>query len=204
MKHYVYKLTDKFTNEFYFGSRTCKCEPIYDSYMGSMKTWKPNKNNLVKEVVKSDFSTRELATKYEAELIKENIKNPLNRNYFIPTSDIGFYGHQHETEIKIKISESMKNRHVGEDNPFYGKKHKKESLIKISNSLKGKTHSKETKNKMSKSASEIDRSTYNLKRCKIVDLETNEIFNSIYEASKRIGMSRGYIHKNIGIKFKKI
>ena len=48
MKHYVYKLEDKKTKEFYFGSRSCKCEIINDKYMGSPKTWKPNKDKLVK------------------------------------------------------------------------------------------------------------------------------------------------------------
>ena len=44
MKHYVYRLDDIISGEFYFGSRTCNCEINCDTYMGSMKKWKPNKS----------------------------------------------------------------------------------------------------------------------------------------------------------------
>jgi len=39
--HYVYKLKHKDTGEFYYGSRTCECNPELNDYMGSMTTWKP-------------------------------------------------------------------------------------------------------------------------------------------------------------------
>ena len=49
MYHYVYKLELPETKEYYFGSRTSKVEPIKDIYyLGSMKTWKPDKKKLVK------------------------------------------------------------------------------------------------------------------------------------------------------------
>jgi hypothetical protein len=89
MKHYVYKLEDKKTGEFYYGSRTCKCKIEEDNYMGSMKTWKPNKTELVKTIIKDDFKSRNHATIYEKEIILENYENPLNRNYSIPNT--GFY-----------------------------------------------------------------------------------------------------------------
>lgn len=83
MKHYIYRVEEKTTGEFYWGVRSCKCEIIDDTYMGSMKSWKPDKQNLVKTYTKQ-FSTRELA--YEAEYIvikyfgnKEMF--PLNRNH---------------------------------------------------------------------------------------------------------------------------
>ena len=47
-RFYIYRIEEKFTKEFYWGSRTCKCVPKEDPYMGSMKTWKPNKENLIK------------------------------------------------------------------------------------------------------------------------------------------------------------
>jgi hypothetical protein len=83
-KYYVYKLTDKITNEFYFGSRSCLGEIEDDNYMGSMVTWKPNKKNLIKEIIKSDFLNREDCIKFEKDIIKNNIDNALNRNYHIP------------------------------------------------------------------------------------------------------------------------
>jgi hypothetical protein len=88
--HYVYKLENPATKEFYYGSRTCECNPHVDVYMGSMTRWKPNKKKLVKTIVKSDFENRMIATEFEASLIAEHIKNPLNRNYHIPNN--GVYG----------------------------------------------------------------------------------------------------------------
>jgi hypothetical protein len=87
--HYVYKLTEELTGNFYYGSRSCRCEPINDSYMGSMRTWKPNKKLLKKEIIKFDFTSREDAVIEESKLIKEHIKNPLNMNFHIPNK--GFY-----------------------------------------------------------------------------------------------------------------
>jgi len=84
MKHYVYKLEDKITGEFYFGSRTCKGEIKDDTYMGSPTVWKPERMNLVKTIIKENFKTRNNATKYEAGIIRKFIKNELNRNFSIP------------------------------------------------------------------------------------------------------------------------
>lgn len=88
--YYAYKVTDKITNEFYYGSRSCYGSASKDSdYLGSMKTWNPNKQNLVKEIIKDDFISRDAAIEFESILIKENINNPLNRNFHIPTE--GFH-----------------------------------------------------------------------------------------------------------------
>lgn len=83
--YYAYKLTDKTTNEFYYGSRSCFGKATDDTeYLGSMTTWKPNKSNLIKEIIRDDFLSRDELMKFESNIIKENINNPLNRNYHIP------------------------------------------------------------------------------------------------------------------------
>jgi hypothetical protein len=93
VNHYVYKITDIITGEFYIGSRTCKCNPENDTYMGSYYVWKPDdSSNLKKEVIKSDFNNRNEAVMYEANLIKSNIDNELNRNYHIPNGGFHSYG----------------------------------------------------------------------------------------------------------------
>ena len=84
MKHYIYKLTDPITGQFYFGSRSHP-DPENDSYMGSMVSWTPeDKSRLVKEIIKDDFETREDAIDFEDEIIGEYIDNPLNENYNRP------------------------------------------------------------------------------------------------------------------------
>lgn len=98
--HYVYKLEHPITKEYYFGSRTCEKDPHEDNYMGSMVSWQPNKNELVKTIIKSDFENRDTATEYEAELITEHINNSLNRNYHIPNK--GFHGRPPNSTNKTK------------------------------------------------------------------------------------------------------
>ena len=92
MYHYVYKLEHIETKQFYIGSRTSVKHPSLDSYMGSMKTWTPDKTKLKKIIIKDDFDDRESATLYESVLIQENILDTLNENYYIPTKGFNTIG----------------------------------------------------------------------------------------------------------------
>jgi hypothetical protein len=132
MKHYVYRIDDPITKEFYIGSRSCKCAIEDDKYMGSMKTWNPdNKSRLVKTILKSNFRKIETTIKYETKLIQENIANPLNRNYHIPSVGFyaGFINKQHTYTSKKKISLGVSRARIenklstGENNPMYNKIH---------------------------------------------------------------------------------
>jgi hypothetical protein len=126
---------DKFTNEFYIGSRTCECNPSDDVYMGSPKTWTPASENLIKEIIKSDFLDRESAIEYESKLISENIDNELNRNYYIPTKGFHTAGNK---EIGKKISNALKGRK-------FSKTHRKN----LSLSVTGRVLTDDVKNKIS-------------------------------------------------------
>lgn len=84
MYHYVYRLDHIETKEFYIGSRTSKKHPSLDNYLGSMKTWKPDKTKLKKTILKDDFANRESAIQFEANEITKSIDEDLNRNYYIP------------------------------------------------------------------------------------------------------------------------
>jgi hypothetical protein len=139
MKHYVYKITDIKTNEFYIGSRSCSCNPKNDSYMGSMKQWKPNDaDNLIKEIIKSDFTNREDAIQYESNLISQFINDKLNRNYHIPTKGFHVAGlvkteEQRKNISKIRIDKELAK---GKNNPMYSKKHSPSSLNKMKEKAK--------------------------------------------------------------------
>jgi hypothetical protein len=131
MPFYVYRVDDPITGEFYIGSRKSTKNPNEDvEYKGSPKKWKPeDRPRLTKEIL-MEFSSSEEMLRYEANLIRENIKNPLNRNYSIPgekwtqigkncTGDLnGFYGKSHSEDTVIRISESLK----GNRNGSYGKR----------------------------------------------------------------------------------
>jgi hypothetical protein len=188
MKHYVYKLEDKMSGEFYFGSRTCYTDIEDDDYMGSMKIWKPNKKNLKKVILKSDFENREDTLLYEKKLVEENIKHPLNRNYSIPNTGF-YYGGKPET------------------NPNYGKVHTNEWKLEQSKRMKqhyqknkpanlGRKFSEGWRNNISESriklgiakGSNNGRSYGNVK---VIDLSGNElIFDTAKEASIHFKVDR--------------
>lgn len=128
---YLYKLEDLLSGEFYFGSRKSKKQPSEDDYMGSMKTWKPDRSKLNKTILREDFETYKELIEAETEIIRKHIKNPLNRNNSIPVAPFhivnkddvtgennGFYGKHHTEEHKKKVSEKLK----GDKNPSFGKK----------------------------------------------------------------------------------
>lgn len=168
MHHYVYRLLNNSTNEYYYGSRSSKLDPNLDTYMGSMKTWKPNKKELTKEII-CTFETRLLANVFETNIIKQHINDPLNKNYSIPGPSFSYYG--------------IKGITRSED-------HKKAL------SWKGRTHSEETKKKMSESAKGKKKKTPKPGRS-VAQVNDDGIiiakYNSLILASKATGAGTGNI-----------
>lgn len=82
-QYYTYKLTDRITNEYYFGSRGYDGNVDDDKYMGSPYVWNPSIENLDKIILKV-FDNSVDAIMHERELIIENINERLNQNYAIP------------------------------------------------------------------------------------------------------------------------
>lgn len=156
MYHYVYKLELPETKEYYFGSRTSEINPDEDVYyLGSMKSWRPDKKKLVKTIIKYDFSNREDCVKFERELIISHRNDLLNRNAHIPgigfnTLGLGQYVDENGKVYRVnKDDELVKN---GTLKPFWvGKTHSDESKKKMSESAKGKNVSEITRKKMSES-----------------------------------------------------
>jgi|APSaa5957512576_1039674.scaffolds.fasta_scaffold11966_3 hypothetical protein len=139
--HYVYRLDDPITGEFYIGSRSCKCKITDDNYMGSYKRWKPeDKTRLIKTILKTDFLNKNDAYDFEAGVIGENINNKLNRNYHIPANGFRMDGTHHTNETKRKISEASTGRICSD-----------ETRKKLSISSTGRYHTNEAKKKMSES-----------------------------------------------------
>jgi hypothetical protein len=161
MNHYTYKLISQETGEYYIGVRSSKCNPKEDSYKGSMVSWKVDKNLLTKEIL-GVFPTRIEANKAERQEIESFIKDPLNRNYYIPNVGFCTFGMKMSEEAKKKISEYKKGKPSHRKNKTLSEEHKKklseshkgktfseEHKHNITEARKGKTHSEETKKKMS-------------------------------------------------------
>lgn len=154
MYHYTYKLELPETKEYYFGSRTSKVKPTDDVYyMGSMKSWRPNKKKLVKTIIREDFNSREECIKHERELILNHRQDKLNMNGHIPGVSFNTLGLGQYIDENGKIFRVSKNDDLvlnGVLKPFWlGKKHNADSIKKMSESALGKKLTEETKKKMS-------------------------------------------------------
>lgn len=144
--HYTYIVNDCETGEFYIGSRSCNCKSEEDiKYMGSMVAWKPNKHNLIKTILNDKFLTRDEAISEEIQLIKENITNPLNKNYNIP--GLGF--HNTGRVFEKSVRDKMRLARLGDKNPRYGNPHSEETKEKIRIKAKGRIYSEETRRRLS-------------------------------------------------------
>lgn len=156
MIHYVYKLTEPTTGEYYIGVRSCNCDSFDDYYMGSMITWKPDKSKLYKVIIREDFKNREEANEYEYRLLLIHTKEKLNRNYH---NSKGFccYGKSTSDETKAKLSKINTGKKQSEktkakiSKTLRGRMFSDEHKRKIGNSNRGNICSEESKRKMSKS-----------------------------------------------------
>ncbi len=140
MNHYIYRVEEKFTKEFYWGVRSCECDPSEDTYTGSMIRWKPIRENLIKTFIKT-FETRELAKEAEHIVLKyfmNKDKFPLNRNYHDGNAKFGASSNKGE---KLKpFSEKHRMNISLAMSAMKGKKRtpSPETRLKLSKALKGK------------------------------------------------------------------
>jgi hypothetical protein len=140
MWHYVYRLENIDTGEFYIGSRSCENHPTMDKYFGSMLTWKVNKKMLKKVILEDNFSSREECILFERSLILEVIDDSLNRNYHVPGDGFHTVG-----SIPVIDLESNKKIRVPKEDYLLNKD--KYRLI-----WEGRKHSDESRDKMRQSA----------------------------------------------------
>ena len=186
--HYIYKVTDPNTKEFYIGVRSCIGPSEDDTkYKGSMKAWKVDKSILVKNII-LELPTRAEANQKEVEYItyyKKHFKDKhLCKNAYV--HGIGFCKEgtkMSEQSIK-KLSEAKKGK-----NPWNkGKKMSDEHNKKNSEAQKGKKASDETKKKLSEARKGNKNSLGNK--------HSQETKNKISESLKGNQYCLGYHHSD--------
>lgn len=115
------------------------------------------------------------------------------------------------TEIKSKISRKAKERNLfGKRNPFFGKSHSKETRQKLSRVRSGKRwspfekHTEETKKRLSdirRNLAKDPEFIEKMRRCQksisIRCLDTGEVFYSIAEAARQTGIGRSILKSRI-------
>ena len=138
MNHYVYQITNNINGKIYIGKRSCKCDIVDDSYIGSGTALKSaikkygieNFTKTIIEVCDSDKSAYEL----EKKIVDTNFVKRTD-TYNICGGGIGVG--------------------IGESHPSFGKVHSEETRAKMSancyrnSGMKGKTQSIETRSKIS-------------------------------------------------------
>lgn len=142
-KHYVYVLISNVEEKFYIGVRSCSCEIVEDSYMGSSSVMtKEDKDNCDKLVLK-EFGTRKEAIAYEVELHNQ-FEVSTNERFWnkAKQTSTGFdtAGRVYSAEERATHSKRMQG-HKGAKT-WSGKKLPLETCRKISESNKGKPKSK--------------------------------------------------------------
>jgi len=200
MYHYVYKVEDLITKEFYIGSRSSLCNPVDDvTYKGSMNSWKISKDrkkSLIKTILKDDFLNRTDAVLYEANEIRKVITDPLNRNGTIPDGKYHTYG---KVIVKDKFGKVFcvdinDSRYLSGEliSVNKGRKFTQEHKDKIS--WKGKSHTKESIEKIRNSQLNIPR-THKSRAKPIIQYSlSNELIKewpSLTAASNTLNISCG-------------
>jgi len=145
MKHYLYKITNIETGQYYVGVRSNK-NPETDKYMGSSSIWtkewiKDNKKVLNKEIINDSFNSRDEANIAEVELLKQCEFEALCINCLFKKIP---------SHLGVKQSEEWINKRklFGDKNGMYGKHHTEEAKQKISAGLIGRIVSEETRKKI--------------------------------------------------------
>jgi len=97
--HYIYKLEDPGTGEFYLGVRTCVCKIEQDPYMGSGKWPQQNRATKLVKSILNCFETRQEAEAAEVLVIRAECDNPKCQN-------VVRYRPSNSTVLPIKESRS--------------------------------------------------------------------------------------------------
>lgn len=212
----IYKHINKINNKIYIGITKEKSTRRWKSGFGyphnthlSSAIQKYGWDNF-EHIVLFDHLTKEEAEEVEIELIAYHNATDRSIGYNIQKggnlSNIGrkfteehkqkiskaLLGHKFSQETLDKMSKNRKGKCCGKDHFFFGKRHSKESLKKMSESHKkrfadktkhpmyGKKHSEETREKMR---------TCKSKCISVICLETGEIYYSVAEAGRVLGIN---------------
>ena len=149
----IYKITNTLNGKAYIGQSQNVCDRIKAHRRKSRKLvinraiQKYGIESFIFEVL--IYCEKYELDEYEKKMIA--INNTISPNGY--NIDEGGKDRHVSESTKIKLSEKMKGRYVGVNNPFYGKSHSEDAKAIISNANKGKVISDEHKKILSESSS---------------------------------------------------
>jgi group I intron endonuclease len=217
----IYKATNKINGKIYIGLtkndlkeriRTHKCAAKFDDTYFHKAILKYGIDGFVWEIIDTAKTLKELSLKEQYYIKQYNTINS-NKGYNLTTG--GEIGYVFSQESKDKMSKAKKNKPWSDEKrksynlngPYWlNKQHKNESKLKLSKTRKDKIKKGEIIFKTGKNHPMYGRNDTK-RSIKIKCLETNEIFNSIYECERKMNLKPyrlKYALKNTNGYFKKL
>lgn len=141
-RYFLYKITNLITSKIYIGKTysikrrwndhksTAKNKDKNYSYLHSSMNKYGFENFSIIEIAR--FESEQEALEQEIVLIQEYKSNDRNIGYNITIGGDGACGYKHTELSKKKMSLKRQGKFIKENNPFYGKTHSNESKLKIS------------------------------------------------------------------------
>lgn len=186
---YIYKITNKINGKIYIGQTVRNVKVRFKEHCRHKNTYieraiqkHGDKNFIVETICEADSIDKlnELEKKY----ISLYKSNDVNFGYNLCEGGKNTKGFRHKKESKLKMSEAKSKLYMGNKNPFYGKHHSKEQCEKWSIQRKGLSHmSEESRKKLFNSHH----------KSPVINITTNERFNSIKEAAEKYGIEATHI-----------
>lgn len=157
MNSCIYKITNKINGKIYIG-QTVNLENRLKEHFSKQNCTGKKFRNAINKYGKENFEYEVLEW---VESDKLNEREQYYLDLYQPFDDKGYnlqryseksnLGAKWSDEVKQKISKGVKEYYKNNDNPFKGRTHTEETKQKMSESLKGRTHTEETKQKMRES-----------------------------------------------------
>lgn len=194
MNHYTYLLQSKENDMMYIGVRSCEVSPEVDNYWGSSKHLPKNVSEICDKFILGTFNTRQDAV--ADEIRRHNINDVVISDVFwnkAKQTSVGFDTTGTTWNMGKDAIEKIRQANIGKkmsattkskiSKSKSGKKLSKEHSQNISNALKDRVFTDEWKQNMSE-AQKDNKHIQKQVRC----IETDEVFNTIKEATKAVGL----------------
>lgn len=165
-KKYVGITSQKVQHRWRNGKGYQNSPAIYNAII--MHEWE----NIEKNILYTHL-TKEEAEIMEVKLITKYKSNQKKYGYNIQNGghSVGYLSQ----ETKSKISKSKKGKGLGKDNPFYNKTHTAETKAKLSRLAKGRKHTGEARNKISE-----------IQKIKVVQLTKDDKKIKVWDSAKDV------------------